>query len=147
MDRGKQGAKRSIVTDANGIALGVAVAGANRNDFKLARETLESIPIERPTPTAESPQGMCLDKDCDKKEIGALLEEFGFTPHVRRRGEPAQPLEPKPGAKPRRWVVERKHSWMNRSRDILIRWCKKAENYLGLLHLTLGVVTWRKYAY
>lgn len=43
MDRGKCGAKRSIVTDANGIALGVAVAGANRNDFKLARETLESL--------------------------------------------------------------------------------------------------------
>jgi len=147
VDRGKKGTKRSIVTEAGGLAIGVVPAGANRNDFKLARETLESIPIERPVPTPEKPQGMCMDKDYDKTEVRALLKEFGFTAHIRARGEEAQDLKKKAKAKARRWVVERKHSWMNQWRAVLTRWCKKADNYLGLLHLTLGVITWRKWAY
>ncbi len=32
---------------------------------------------------------------------------------------------------------------MNRFRRILTRWEKKAENYLGLLHLVCAVITYR----
>ena len=64
-DRGKSGTKRSVLTDGGGVPLGLAVAGANRNDFKIARETIESIAVERPDPTPETPQGMCLDKGYD----------------------------------------------------------------------------------
>lgn len=132
-----------MVTDANGMGLGVAVAGANRNDFKMARETLESIAIERPAPKPRKSQGMCLDKDYDKREVYALLEEFGFTAHVRARGEEAQELKRNAKTKARRWVVERNHSWLNRFRALLIRWNKKAANYLGFLHLALGIIAWR----
>jgi transposase len=47
------------------------------------------------------------------------------------------------GYRARRWVVERTHSWLNKYRRILIRWEKKAENYIGMLHLALGLITWR----
>ncbi len=40
-------------------------------------------------------------------------------------------------------VVERTHSWMNRFRGILIRWNIKADNYIGMLHLVLGLITLR----
>ena len=59
-DRGKQGTKRSLLTEANGVPVGLAVEGANRHDKKLAEATLESIPVERPEPTEEAPQGICL---------------------------------------------------------------------------------------
>src|ERR1700674_2973535 len=36
-----------------GVPIGLAVEGANRNDFKMGRATLESIPIDRPKPTPE----------------------------------------------------------------------------------------------
>ena len=61
-DRAKGGTKRSLLTEANGVPLAIVVAGANRDDFKLARETLESIVISRPKPTRDEPQGLCLDK-------------------------------------------------------------------------------------
>src|SRR3954464_13099238 len=64
-DRGKRGAKRSLLTEANGVPVGLAVEGANRHDKKLAEATPESIPVERPEPTEEKPQGMCLDKGYD----------------------------------------------------------------------------------
>jgi putative transposase len=135
--------KRSLLTDGAGVPLGVAVDGANRNDFKMARAPLESIPIARPEPTAEKPQGLCLDKGYDDEEVRALLAEFGYTAHIRARGEEAQALRREAGYKARRWVVERTHSWLNRFRRILIRWEKKPENYLAMLHLACALVTYR----
>ncbi len=142
-DRGKRGTKRSLLTDGCGVPLGVVVAGANRNDFKLARATLASIPIARPEPTAEAPQGLCLDKGYDFDEVRELVAEFGYTAHIRARGEETQALKREAGHKARRWVVERTHSWMNRFRRILVRWEKKPENYLGLLHLVCALLTYR----
>ena len=54
-DRGKIGTKRSVLTDGGGVPIGLAVEGANRNDFKLTRETIESIAVERPEPSADAP--------------------------------------------------------------------------------------------
>jgi putative transposase len=142
-DRAKKGTKRSILTDAQGIPLAIAVDGANRNDHKMARETLEHIEAARPKPTAREPQNLCLDKGYDYPEVPALAREFLFTAHIRSRGEEAQALKRKARAKARRWVAERTHSWMNRFRGILIRWNKKAENYIGMLHLALGLITLR----
>jgi putative transposase len=121
----------------------VAVDGANRVDFQLARVTIESIPIRRPKPTKRDPQGLCLDKGYDYNEVRELAVEFGYTPHIRARGEEAQAIKHEVGFKARRWVVERTHSWMNRFRRILIRWEKKLENYLGLLHLVCAWITYR----
>jgi len=47
--------------EASGAPAGVAVGGANRNDFKLLAETIQSIPVARPTPSAAEPQHLCLD--------------------------------------------------------------------------------------
>lgn len=43
-DRGKGGVKRSPLTEASGIVVGLCVEGANRNDMKLTEQTLESMP-------------------------------------------------------------------------------------------------------
>jgi putative transposase len=141
-DRGKLGSKRSVLTDGRGMPLSVVVAGANRNDHMLMRETLESMAVERPAPRDEAPQHLCLDKGYDYQEPRDLAVEFGFTLHLRTRGEEAE-AKHHAGAKARRWVVERAHSWMNRFRRILIRWEKKPANYLAMLHFALGIITWR----
>ena len=125
------------------MPVGIAVDGANRNDMKLVRETFESIPVERPEPMPEQPQGMCMDKGYDYDEVREIVEEFGFTAHIKARGEEAQEIKKKAGYKARRWVVERTHSWMNRFRGILIRWCKKAENYIALLHMSFAFIIYR----
>ena len=125
------------------MPIGLAVEGANRNDFKMMKATLESIPVKRPRPTRNRPQGMCLDKGYDYDEARDLADEFGYTAHIRARGEEAQAIKQEAGFKARRWVVERTHSWMNRFRRILTRWETKAENYLGLLHLVCGIITYR----
>jgi transposase len=121
----------------------LAVDGANRHDMKLVHETLESIVVERPHPTPQHPQGMCLDKGYDYDAVRATLEAFGFTAHIRSRGEEADQIMADAGKKARRWVVERSHSWLNRFRRILIRWDKKPENYVAFLHFACALVALR----
>ena len=125
------------------MPIGLVVAGANRHDMKLLRPTIESIVVARPAPTPEEPHGMCLDAGYDYEEVRATLAEFGFTAHIRGRGEEARELKREAGQRARRWVVERAHSWMNRFRRILIRWDKKSENYLGFLHFACGLIAFR----
>ncbi len=169
-DRAKSGTKRSVLTEASGVPIGVVVAGANVNDFKLVEQTLESIPVERPA-TAQQPdkaeatpatrqepageeeqekqageeleQGLCMDAGYDYDEVRAVAEAFGYTAHILSRGEEAQAIQREAADKARRWVVERTHSWLNRFRGILIRWNKKPENYLSLLHLACALITYR----
>ena len=142
-DRAKDGVKRSLLTEASGVPIGLAIDGANRHDSKMVQATLESIPVKRPKPTRKKPQGMCLDKAYDYDNVRDLVKEFGYTAHIKARGEEAQAIKHQAGFKARRWVVERTHSWMNRFRRILTRWEKKPENYLALLHLVCSIITYR----
>ena len=123
--------------------MGLALEGAKRHDMKLLRPTIESIVVERPEPSEEQPQGMCLDQGYDYQEVRDILHALGFTAHIRPRGEEAQAIKREAGFKARRWVVERAHSWMNRFRRLLVRWDKKPENYLAFLHFACGLIAFR----
>jgi putative transposase len=143
-DRGKIGTKRSVLTEGGGVPVGLAVEGANRHAFKMARETIESIPIARPEPTPDTPQGMGLDKGYDDDEGRDLRTEGGFTAPIRARGEEVKALKQEAGFKARRWVVERTHSGLNRCRRVLIRWDKTVRHYLGFLHVACAFITYRQ---
>lgn len=140
-DRGKLGVKRSVLTDGRGMPIGLAVAGANVHDQRLVKETLESIPVPRPRPTRQRKQHLCCDKGYDAEAVRRMARRRRYTPHIKSRGE-EQTAKRQRGKRARRWVVERTHSWLNRYRRILVRWEKKAANYLGLLHLVFAVVLW-----
>jgi len=118
----------------------LAVAGANCPDAKLVQETLDSIPVARPEPTPEKPQGLCLDKAYVGDEVAELAQAFHFTLHIPPKGKEAQKIKHHAQAKARRWVAERTHSWMNRFRGILIRWSKKPENYIAMLHIAFAFI-------
>jgi transposase len=132
-----------LLTEADGIPIGLAVDGANRHDSKWVKATVESIPVKRPEATKKASQGLCLDKRYDYDSVRDLVKEFGYTAHIKARDEEAQAIKRQAGFKARRWVVERTHSWMNRFRRVLTRWEKKPENYLALLHLVCAIITYR----
>jgi transposase len=127
------------------VPVGLAVEGANRPDFKMARATVESAPVSRPEarPSGRGRQHLCLDKGYDYAEVDELVREFGFTAHIARRGQAPRPTKEGARKRARRWVVERSHSWMNRFRAILVRWNKKAANYIAMLHFALGIIAYR----
>jgi hypothetical protein len=141
---GEKGAKRSVLSEGAGVPIGLAHDGANRNDQPLLEPTLNSIPIERPMPTSERPQGLCLDRGYDSSPMHDLAVKHGYTPHIRARGEEIRLKLATPGWRARRWVVEACHSWLNRNRALQIRWSKKDNNHLALLMLASGLIAFKK---
>jgi putative transposase len=143
-DRGKKGTKRSLLTDGGGIPLAIVAAGANRHDKVLLAATLDGIVVARPEPSEEERQHLCLDLGYDYESSRSEAASRGYKAHIppRRGQERCQPHVE--GGRARRWVVERTHSWLNRSRRLLVRWEKKADNYLAMLHLACAQLIFGK---
>lgn len=104
VDRGKQGLKRSTVTDATGVPLHLVAVGANRHDSPLLGPTLAGLERLGPLPSCIT---VHLDRGYDSGVTRTLLAEQGFTGEIARRGVPA------PVQASRRWPVERTQAWMN----------------------------------
>lgn len=105
VDRGKQGLKRSVATEARGVPIGLVSAGANRHDSPLLVPTLEAA--KKQIGVFPEQVNVNLDRGYDSDKTRAALEELGFTGEIARKGVPA------PIQAGKRWVVERSHAWMN----------------------------------
>lgn len=64
--------------------------------------------------------------------------------HIRRIGEEKLDTWGNKTHPARRWVVERTLAWLQKCRAILIRYDKKAANYLGLVQLACALLWWRR---
>ncbi len=72
-----------------------------------------------------------------------MIEDYGYEPHIRAIRDLRPPRKKRYG--PRRWVVERTLAWLSKCRALLVRWDKKACNYLGLLKLACALLWFRRY--
>jgi putative transposase len=131
------------LTDGNGIPIAIVIDGANRQDMKLMEATLEAqrmVPEDCPP---DEHRHLCLDKGYDYTEIREIVKAWGYVGHIPPRNESERIIDDIPNYRARRWVVERTHSWMNRFRRLLIRWEKRPENYLAMLHLSCACIVVR----
>jgi transposase len=112
VDRGKQGIKRSMIVDGEGIPLGAVAAPANRNDSPLLAPTLDALKALGGLP---EPVSVHLDRAYDSKVTIELLESLGLVGVISKKGKPA------PLGSTRRWVIERTNSWSNAHKKLL--WC------------------------
>jgi putative transposase len=117
VDRGKGDVKCSMLTEAAGIPLTAEVAPANRHDMKLVAATLVSMMCARSDNEAASK--LCLDFGYDYDEVRRTASIAGFEQVVSSRRDEKQNKKQR-GARVRRWVVERTHSWLNRFRRLLV---------------------------
>jgi transposase len=112
--------------------VGVTLSGANRHDIKLLETALQSIVVAH-----QEGVNVCLDAGyvCAQKTV----EGMGYEAHIRSRGEEK---EKNSAFKARRWVVEVCCSWLNRFRKLLVRYEKKAWNYLALVEFACTIIIW-----
>lgn len=116
------------------------IAPANRHDALCLEELLNAVVLERP----ETEQHLCLDKGYDNPTGHQTVEQFGYLAHIRPIREGSR--KRRPGRrKPRRWVVERTLAWLSKCRALLVRYDKKAINFLGLLQLACALLWYRRW--
>lgn len=144
-DRAKSGTKRSQLCEGHGLPLAVTVDGANVHDTRLVAPTLNAIVIARPEPSEKAPQHLCLDAAYLGGKTQEVIDQHQYVAHIRPIDEDrAQARNVDPTKKPRRWVVERLHSWLNRSRRLLVRWEKYPQTYEAFLHLACALLCFRQ---
>jgi transposase len=139
VDRGKQGTKRSVLTDGAGIPIGCVVAGANRHDSPLLRPTLEKLGrLERRFGVGLPEQiTVHLDAGYDSARTRNLLDELGCKAQISQKGFPLQA-----GA---RWVVERANSWHNRGfRKLVICTERRIRVIDAFIALANAIITIRR---
>lgn len=145
VDRSKRGSKIHLLVDQRGAPLSVHISGANTHDKWLADDLIISVVVPRPDPD-QVEQHICMDKGYDYPDVHQFAEVARYIAHIkhrRRRGEPVLEECPAPGETQfpaRRWVVERTFSWLTKRRSLRVRWCKKADNWLGFIQLACAHV-------
>jgi len=132
------GTKRSILTDAKDIPLSVVLDGTNRHDIKLLEKTLDKIVILRPEVTEDKQQNLCLDASYTGAE--KIISGKNYVLHICPLSEEKEEKIKNPNFKARRWVVEVAHSFLNRFGKLLVRYEKKAKNYLALIHFACAII-------
>ena len=101
--------------------------------------------VERPLPTDEKPQHLCLDKGYDNPTGEAAAAQFGYVPHIRRIGEEKLDEQREKRHPARRWVVERTLGWLSRCRGVLVRYDKLAGRYLAMVKLACALLWFRRW--
>ena len=66
------------------------------------------------------------------------------TSGIRRIGEEKLDASGDKRYPARRWVVERTLAWLSKCRAVLVRYDKKAANYLGVLQLACALLWFRR---
>lgn len=123
----------------------MTVDGAKVHDTKLVATTLHAIVIVRPEPNNKAPQHLCLDAAYVGGKTQEIIDQYQYVAHIRPVDEDrVQARNSDPTKKPRRWVVERLHSWLNRSRRLLVRWEKSTQTYEAFLHLACALLCFQQ---
>ena len=140
VDRRKLGSKLSVLSEANGIPIGIAVGSSNQHDSTLFLDTLKSIPKSIQQPMYKE---MHLDSAYDSENIKTALFNFYYIAKIAPNQRNSKQAKPNPLGYSR-WFIEPVHSWMNRFRGIFVRYSKLASNYLGLAQFSASCIIFNK---
>jgi transposase len=140
--RGK-GTKLMVLADGSGLPISVHVASASPHEVTLVERTLESRFVE------EKPKRLIGDRAYDSDPLDAELRSQGIemiAPHRGRRRK----LKTQDGRKlrryKRRWKIERLFAWLGNFRRLVVRYERRADNFLGFSHLGCIVILLGRFA-
>lgn len=132
--------------DARGVPLSIIASGANVHDVKLLSATLDALVLQPTIPASVARPHLCADAGYRGAPAQKQIQERHYQPHVKARRQEIEEKKQNSQNKPRRWVVERTHSWFNRFRKILVSFEKSEESFLGLLSLAAAMICWKRAA-
>ena len=123
-DRGKPGAKRHVLVDANGIPLALTLTPANVHDSTMLEPVLDAVPPIRQCAgrPGKRPAKLHADKGYDFARCRRACRRRGVVPRIARRG-----LESSERLGRHRWVVERTLAWFGRWRRLAVRYERRAD--------------------
>ena len=138
--RGK-GTKLIAVADSSGLPLAVSVESASPHEVTLVERALESRFVE------EKPKRLIGDRAYDSDPLDTELRRQGIemiAPHRRRRKKPNTQDGRKLRRHTRRWKIERLFAWLGSFRRLVVRYKRRADNFLGFAYLGCIIILLRR---
>ena len=129
------------MADSSGLPLAVSVTSASPHEVTLVEQALESRFVD------EKPKRLIGDRAYDSDSLDAELESQGIemiAPHRRRRKKPKTQDGRRLRRYKRRWKVERLFARLGNFRRLVVRYERRVDNYLGLVHLGCIVILLRR---
>ena len=121
-----------VVADGSGLPLALNAASASPHEVTLVEQTLESRFVK------EKPERLIGDRAYDSDPLDTELQCQGIemiAPHRRKRKKPNTQDWRTLKRYKRRWKVERLFAWLNNFRRLVVRYERKADNFLGFAQL------------
>ena len=125
--------KLEVVTEAGGLPLGLATAGANVSEQRLLKPAVDDVPVEPPPGTP-----VVADKGHDSDPSRDELEADGYVPiipHRKNRVKPSRTDGRRLRRYRRRWRIERTNAWLHCYRGLAVRWSHYSFMYVGMVYL------------
>ena len=142
LTRKGKGTKIQLAVDAQGVPIGVSLAGADSGEPQMVQATMEFMDAET------YPERLVGDKACDCDAPDVMLEDFGIgmiAPHRRnRRPENRTQDGRKLKVCKQRWVVGRTMAWLQNHRRLLVRYEKHLSLYMGFTLLGCFMIALKK---
>lgn len=141
-DRGKQGSKRHLVVDRQGVPLAIEHSAASIHDSKMIEEAVDAIrPIRGPRGRSgrprKRPKKLHADKGYNFARCRKALRKRGIKSRIARRG-----VDSSERLGRHRWVVERTLSWLNRYRRLKVRYERRSDIHQAFLELGCATICW-----
>ena len=141
-DRGKNGSKRHLMVDANGIPLAIEHTGANVHDSEMAITLVDAIPPikQRRGRPRRRPDETLADRAYDAEDkIRKPLRARGIKPLIAQRN-----TEHGSGLGRYRYVVETAFDWLFNQRRLRVRYEKRDDIHQAFLIIGCFLICWRR---
>jgi len=130
-----------VVTDGQGIPIGIQVASASIHEVKLVPSTLETVSIGRahqPGRPRQNPARLIGDKAYDSNILRRALAKKGIEPifPARKNNKVATHQDGRKHRRyKRRWTVERTISWLQNCRRLVVRYERDWHRWRSMVEL------------
>ena len=141
-----------LVTDDNGLPIGLELASANHHEIKLAVPALQTVWVPRREGgrPKQRPKELVADKAYDSKRLRQWLRSKGIKPtiplyerRVRKHSKVGRPVKVGPSYA-ERWKVERTFAWLGNFRRLLVRHERRHSIFRAFLLVALILVSLRR---
>lgn len=131
--------KLVAIADRSGLPISATIASGERHEVTLVADAVKQ------RFTAQTPQRLIGDRAYDSLKLQAQLQDHGIELIAPQRSNHyARVQDGRPLRRyQRRWKVERLFAWLLRARRVSTRYERKAENYLGFVHIGCLVILLR----
>ena len=139
-----------LITDLNGIPLVSFCRSAQKSEYSLAIETIDSIEIpQRPLHPIKRPDMLIADRGYDAKWLRCEVSKRRIKVVIPKRRKPNSNFVPKINQRIKhnyikRFVVERTFSWLQWNRRLTVRWDRYSLMYNAFLSVACILICLRK---